>query len=283
MPDYKNQDLNPQNGVGGTSYIYDQGASADGLRTAVSQKTRILTPHYGNNQSLHQMGVLSSFSIDMSRGVESVRGIGFGDKIAEQVPGVMDAVTGSMERALLNGANLWASTGYAAGIDGPMRSLAHQKWPFDIELQQAFSALSDADLGAANVGYGGQAGTFSGGAKQISYPQTTSSGSKGSPSYDPSSRGRTALLTILEACWFTSYGVNYAKDTSIIMENGAYSATDIHDFASVYGEFLATGNDPTIGQLGSMRFAESGYKIGPAGTGFSGGGTVSSFAQVTAQ
>jgi hypothetical protein len=33
--------------------------------------------------------------------------------------------------------------------------------------------------------------------------------------------------------------------------------TDIHDFSSIYGEFLATGNDPTLGQIGSIRFGSS--------------------------
>ena len=42
---------------------------------------------------------------------------------------------------------------------------------------------------------------------------------------------------------------------------GSMTITDIHDFSSLYGEFLATGNDPTIGQLGSVRFGE-GVKAG---------------------
>ena len=33
--------------------------------------------------------------------------------------------------------------------------------------------------------------------------------------------------------------------------------TDVHDFASVYGEFLATGLDVTRGELGSIRFGSS--------------------------
>jgi hypothetical protein len=63
------------------------------------------------------------------------------------------------------------------------------------------------------------------------------------------------------------------------METGDITITDVHDFASVYGEFLATGNDPTIGQLGSIRFAEAGFKISQAGGGITGGGSVSAFVQ----
>lgn len=76
-----NKDRNPQNGVQGTSYLYDFGTSPN-TRTAVSQKVRILTPVYGT-QSLNQMGVLSSFGPNSTRGAEPVRGIGFGDQVAE--------------------------------------------------------------------------------------------------------------------------------------------------------------------------------------------------------
>ena len=126
-----NPDKNPANGVQGTSYLYDYGTSPN-TRTAVSQKVRILTPVYGENTSLHQMGVLSSFNPSQSRTVEPVRGIGFGDQVAELVPSVTEPTTGDFERALLYLCNLWQATGYSAGVDGPVRSLAHHKWPFDI-------------------------------------------------------------------------------------------------------------------------------------------------------
>ena len=42
--------------------------------------------------------------------------------------------------------------------------------------------------------------------------------------------------------------------------------------ASAYGEFLATGNDPTLGQLGSIRFSGNGLGGGQAGAGGIGGG-----------
>ena len=41
------------------------------------------------------------------------------------------------------------------------------------------------------------------------------------------------------------------------MESGDVMISDIHDFSTMYGEFLATGNDPSLGQLGSIRFAET--------------------------
>lgn len=248
-----NLDRNPQGGVQGNSYLYDFGTSPN-TRTAVSQKVRILTPSYGETTSLNQMGVVSSFNPSQSRSVEPVRGIGFGDQIAELVPSVTEPTTGSFERALLYLSNLWQATGYASGVDGPVRSLRHHKWPFDIEQQLVFSTLVDGDLNAANVGRSGTG--FTAGATGVTFPAVTKDNSNpGRPEDDK--RGQTALITMYEACWFTSWSATFAKDSGMIMETGDVSVSDVHDFASTYGEFLATGNDPTIGQLGSVRFAEN--------------------------
>jgi hypothetical protein len=261
-----NPDNTPQAGLGGSSYLYDMGTSPN-TRTAVSQKIRILTPHYGNSQALQQMGVLSQFNPSQSRSVEPVRGVGFGDKVAELVPSVTEPTTGNFERALLYLSNLWQATGYASGVDGPVRSLAHHKWPFDIEQQVVFSTLADMDLGVGNQGMGNESGTFEGGVKKVTFPQVTNPEQR-----TVSNPGHSALITIYEACWFTSWSTTFAKDSGMIMESGDVTVTDVHDFASVYGEFMATGNDPSLGQLGSIRFAESGAQnIGTAGQGIGAG------------
>lgn len=247
-----NRDLNPQNGIQGSSYLYDYGTSAQ-TRTAVSQKVRILTPQYGSQAgTLLQIGVLSSFSPQENKNVDEVRGIGFGDQIAELVPTVTTAMTASMERALLYLSNLWQATGFASGVSGPVRSLKHHRWPFDIEMQLVFSTIADIDLtGQTGVGFNGSGGSFNGGVKEIKYPTVTND-----PNGNPGDlRGHTAIITLYEACWFTSYSIqNINKDSGMLMESGDVIISDIHDFQSEYGEFLATGNDPTIGQLGSIRF-----------------------------
>lgn len=262
-----NQDNNPQNGMQGSSYLYDMGTSPN-TRTAVSQKVRLLAPAYGDTTALHQMGVVSQFNPSQSRSAEPVRGIGFGDKIAEMVPSVMDPVTANFERALLYLQNLWQSVGYAAGIDGPVRSLAHHRWPFDIEHQLVFSTLADNDLNKANEGFGGSPGSFDGGVQKVSYPQVVNDGG-GHPGATP---GHTAIITVYEACWFTSWSASFSKDSGQVMESGDITSTDVHDFASVYGEFLASGNDPTIGQLGSIRYSGTGGAAQKSGTGLTGGG-----------
>ena len=283
-----NTDNRPANGLGGSSYLYDYGTSPN-TRTAVSQKVRLLTPHYGNNQAMHQTGVVSSFNPSQSRTVEPVRGIGFGDQIAELVPSVTEPTTGSFERALLYLCNLWQAVGYASGVDGPVRSLAHHKWPFDIEQQLVFSSLADSDMGVANTGVSGGTGSFDGGVRQISYPavtpdygsgtgSVTGGGSGGAASAPASARGHSAIITIYEACWFTSWSTTFAKDSGLIMETGDVTVSDVHDFASMYGEFLATGNDPTIGQLGSIRYGSNGdFNIAQVGGAITGGSAQSPF------
>lgn len=266
-----NTDKNPSNGLQGSSYLYDYGTSPN-TRTAVSQKVRVLTPVYGENTAMHQMGVLSNFAPSISRTVDELRGIGFGDQVAELVPSITAAPTGNMERALLYLCNLWQATGYAGGIDGPVRSLSHHKWPFDIEQQLVFSTLADSDLGLGNQGFSGATGSFDGGTKAISYPQTTPDNGGNA---NNTARGHSAVITIYEACWFTSWSATFAKDSGMIMESGDVMISDIHDFSTMYGEFIATGNDPSLGQLGSIRYEGNGGA--QAGGGVGGGGAQSIF------
>jgi len=242
-----NKDLNPQKGVQGTSPIYDMGTTPN-TRTAVSQKVRILTPAYGTSSALFQMGVLYNFNPTESRDIEEVRSVGFGDIIAELVPANTGHMTCSVERALLYLSNIWQATGYAGGVDGPVRSVRHHKWPFDVEEQLVFSTLADNDLEVANEGLSGTGAN--GGVKAIEFPTVTEiSGVSGG--------GHTALITMYETCWWDGWSRTYNKDSAVITESGTIHITDVHDFSSTYGEFLATGNDPTIGQLGSIRYGAS--------------------------
>lgn len=246
-----NRDNSPAQGVQGNSYLYDFGTSPN-TRVAVSQKTRLLAPTYGSGtKALFQMGVVSSFGPSQSRNVDTVRGIGFGDQIAELVPSVTEPTTGSIERALLYLQNLWQATGYAGGVDGPVRSLAHHRWPFDIEQQLVFSSLVDQDLGVANVGRTGADFGFGSGTQRVAFPSTTLP----DPSpYGTAATGHSAVITMYEACWFTSWSATFAQDQGQVMESGDVTVSDVHDFSSLYGEFLPSGNDPTVNQLGSIRY-----------------------------
>jgi len=251
-----NTDRSPQNGLQGSSYIYKIGTSAN-TRAVVSQKVRILAPSYGaQTAELFQIGVMANFAPTESKTVEPVKSIGFGDQIAELVPNATDPMTANFERTLLYLSNLWQSTGYAAGVDGPVRSLRHHRWPFDVEQQVVFSRIADQDLNPSSPGsFTGS--SFTGGVGNVSYPAATGGGG------NPTGGGaHTVLITMYETCWFTSWSTTFSRDAGMMSETGDIIITDVHDFSSVYGEFLATGNDPTLGQTGSIRF----------GTSLSGGG-----------
>lgn len=245
-----NTDRNPQNGLQGSSYIYKIGTSPN-TRAVVSQKVRVLAPAYGSaSAELFQIGVMANFGPTENRTVEQLRGIGFGDIIAELVPGNTEAMTASVERTLLYLSNLWQSTGYAAGVDGPVRSLRHHRWPFDVEQQIVFSRIADADLDSAAPGEFTGSG-FTGGIQSVAYPNAQSGGG------GTGEGSHTVLITMYETCWWQDWNTAFSRDSAMLSENGTIIITDVHDFASVYGEFLATGNDPTIGQTGSIRFGTS--------------------------
>jgi len=254
-----NLDRTPgSNGTQGSSYLYDYGTTPN-TRTAVSQKVRILAPVFGaTTQALYQMGVMSTFTVTVSRTVEPVRGIGFGDMIAELVPSITAEASASMERALLYLSNICQAVGYAAGVDGPVRSLAHHRWPFDVEQQVVFSTLADMDLGVGNTGTAGlPAGWPQQGTKAVRYPNiaTGQPSNPGTPYPATGTLGHSAIITMYEACWMTSWGpANFSKDSGQIAESAECMISDIHDFASQYGEFLPSGNDPSSGQLGSIRY-----------------------------
>ena len=246
-----NTDHNPQGGVQGTSPLYRFGTSPN-TRSVVSQKIRILAPGYGANDVLYQIGVLSNFSPSENRGVEPVRGIGFGDQVAELVPGVTEPISADVERQLLYLSNIWQATGYAAGVKGPMRSLKHHRWPFDIRQEIVFSVIADAEFSgsATSVSPGAD---FTGGVSTLTYAQNLGGGS-----VDATEGTHNVLVTFYEACWWTSWSTSgFSRDSALITESGSVMVTDVHDASTTYGEFIATGNDPSISQLGTIRYGNT--------------------------
>jgi hypothetical protein len=238
MPNTDNLATGPAQG---TSYMYKYGTTPN-TRTVVSQKVRILAPAYGaQTKQLYQIGVLSNFAPTQSRTVEPVRSIGFGDIVAEMVPGNTEPMTCSTERTLLYLSNLWQATGYAGGVDGPARSLRHHRWPFDVLQQIVFSVIADTEIGVGAVDT----------VRTLDYGQTWKPGA-GAGSHN-------ILVTMYEACWWQDWNATFNKDTAMVAESGTFTTTDVHDFSSTYGEFMQTGNDPSGDdpQLGSIRFDQT--------------------------
>jgi hypothetical protein len=245
----KNTDSTPQGGAQGSSHLYNYNASPN-TRAAISQKVRILTPVYkpGNaaNSLLYQLGVCSSFTADFNRGVEDIRGIGFGDQIAERVPGVSDPVECSLERTLMYLSNGHQAFGFAGGVDGPVRTLQHHKWPFDIEQQLVFSTIADVETPA-------QQNNNQLGLREIDFSGQKVTGAE--EAYGQNGQKHKAIITYFEACWMTAItGANPSADSSLMAQSISAAAQDVHDLFSTYGEFLPSGNDPTLGQVATLRY-----------------------------
>ena len=80
-------------------YIFRQGMAPQ-TRTVLSTKNKVYAKPSGQNKFL-QIGVIATFDPSNSRPVEAIRGIGYGDQIAELVPGVSDPITISVTRTAL--------------------------------------------------------------------------------------------------------------------------------------------------------------------------------------
>lgn len=207
------------------SYIYRRGSSPN-TRVAISQKNRVFSKPFAKVPVQKQIGVLSTFDWSESRAIDPVRGVGFGDKIQELVPGVTEPMTLTLNRTLLYTASIAQEVGYRGGVDGLVRSLRQHKWPFDMRSELVFSELVSAlDQAAILI-------------------RTLSSDSQ-----DPN----LCLITFYEACWLNSVSASFPSDSAIVMEDASATCTDVTDGLSTYGtgpdnygDLLDSGNNPIL-------------------------------------
>jgi hypothetical protein len=192
------------------SYIFHRGVTPNTL-SVISSKNRVLAIN-SEGATLNQIGVIASFDPSETRTVEPVRGIGFGDYIAELVPGVTDPMTLAVTRTALYISMIFQVFGYKGGIDGFVRSLRHHRWPFDIQQELVFSTIAMEHAGTSNMGtYTASTGTID----------------------DVSARGAnavnkgTAIVTQYQACWISDYSVSFASDTALVQESVTINVTDI--------------------------------------------------------
>ena len=209
-------------------YIYRKGMSPE-TRTVISTKNKIYAKPAKQDNFL-QIGVVASFEPSDSRSVEAIKGIGYGDQIAELIPNSSEPISISVNRSALYLSLLMQTFGYNAGVDGLVRALKHHRWPFDIKQEIVFSEIASQDVRGA-VG-----------------AVTSTEGSN-----------MKALITLYEACWMTSYNWSYSSDTSLVQEGCEIQCSDIMDMKSNYETHIQpgvdTGNNPFVsGQGGSQRF-----------------------------
>ncbi len=198
------------------SYIFRKGVTPNTL-SVISSKNRIFA--YNAEGALTQLGVLATFDPSEARTIEPVRGIGFGDQVAELVPGVTDPMTISITRTALYLSNIYQVFGYKSGIDGIARSLKHHRWPFDIQQELVFSAFATE----MNNGDGGNT-EFIVPADDINVLQTD----------EQDQYLEQALLTFYEACWISDYSVSYASDAALVQETVTINVSDILQDVGVF-------------------------------------------------
>lgn len=221
---------------GNDTYLYTVGSSPN-TRVAISQKNRVLSKPYADTKvGFKQIGVLSTFDYNESRSVDPVRGVGFGDKIAELVPGVTEPMSLSLNRTLLYTSGIVQELGYKGGVDGIVRSLRQHKWPFDIQSELVFSEIiavqDQSQLGPGVI----------------------------------NNNGVLSLITFFQGCWLESNSISFPSESAIVMEDAAAKATDVTDGTAVYqsfglsgdpnsyGEGLNSGNNPFLSQNGGSTF-----------------------------
>lgn len=200
--------------------IYREGATGE-TETVISSRFKIFTDVVGVGRFV-RTGVTSSFGIQESRQVDEVRGLGYGDNIAELVPGVTQAMQLSITRTCLYLANLMQVLGYKAGVSGAVRSLRHHRFPFDIKTEIVFSQIASED---PNKGQATKADVANEGGLN----------NTGNP-------GLYAIATLFEGCWMESYNTAYQVEQAAVNEDCSVKVTDVYDCSgSVYGAFIDSG------------------------------------------
>ena len=204
------------------AYIYQVGTSPN-TSLLNSQKVKVFAAHpLGGGPVAHQIGLLQTWNPSQSRPTEPVRGIGFGDRIAEQSVGVTD-LTGSLSIAVMYLVNLMQVLGYNAGSSGLIRSLKHHRWPFDLKEDIVVPTFVASDATAQKGGDSG-AGVGAGG----------------------------VISTYYEGCWMQDYAISFEIGSSTIVQDASVNITDIYDPLSgrgVYDEDLIDRGADTISAL----------------------------------
>lgn len=218
------------------TYVHRHGVTPETM-SVISTKNKIYAiPADTGSAEAFQIGVIATFDPSESRGIETVRGIGFGDHVAELVPGVTEPMTISVTRTAQYLSMIYQVFGYKGGIDGLVRSLRHHKWPFDVRQEQVISSINQVT--------------------QETTSQKTSLTNAGivrsSDEFDLNSQDGTALdaiVTLYEGCWMSDYSTSYASDTALVQESVTLNVTDIISSDVNYKENSAFFNTNAISSI----------------------------------
>ncbi len=204
------------------TYVHRVGVTPE-TTSVISSKNKIYaTPADAGAETLFQIGVVATFDPSETRAVEAVRGVGYGDHVAELVPGVTDPMTLAVTRTAQYLSMIYQVFGYKGGVDGIVRSLRHHKWPFDMVQEIVLSRMLADSPDTAD---------------DLSEVSNQINGG-----YNAEQLG--AMMTYYEGCWISDYSSSYAADAALVQENVTVNVTDIIANTGVTGqEYVETSPD----------------------------------------
>lgn len=210
------------------TYVHRRGVTPE-TASVISSKNRIYAiPADGTTSTLFQIGVVATFDPSETRTIEPVRGIGFGDHVAELVPGMTEPMTLAITRTAQYLSMVCQVFGYKGGVDGLVRSLRHHRWPFDIVQELILSNLPDVIAQESDV------------SNNLSSLATGTA---------------NAILTYYQGCWISDYSVSYAADAALVQESVTVNVTDIiADASIVYDETTDLFNTNAMSKIVNVEF-----------------------------
>lgn len=187
------------------TYVHRLGVTPE-TASVISSKNRIYATPADSDGSVFQIGVVATFDPSETRALEPVRGIGFGDHVAELVPGVTEPMTLAVTRTAQYLSMIYQVFGYKGGIDGFVRSLRHHKWPFDMAQEIIISNFITDNEGVIGANVSDKS-------EEIGDPLNPDN--------------LLAIMTYYEGCWISDYSSSYAADAALVQENVTVNVTDI--------------------------------------------------------
>jgi hypothetical protein len=116
---------------GRNNYVFRTGSTPN-TRLLNTQRVKVFSFDAEEQGVFSQIGLIQTWNPTHSRTIEPIRGIGFGDQIAELGVGVTD-LTASCSIMMMYLRDIMQVFGYKAGSTGLIRSLKHHRWPFDVK------------------------------------------------------------------------------------------------------------------------------------------------------
>lgn len=200
-------------------YIYTEG---------VAPNTRLLNPQrvkvFGydvDSASFQQIGLIQTWNPSDTRAIEAVRGIGFGDQIAELAVGVTD-LSATATLMMMYMKDIMQVFGYASGASGLIRSLKHHQWPFDVYEH----ILVPTFVGATGAG--------------LNATQQT----------EPSGTADQTISTIYEACWMSDYSKTFDIGATSVTQDMTCQVTDVYANSERYKSNQSTTNAQSVRNSG---------------------------------